>query len=347
MSSELANPSKPLARPAQGRDELNLADFPISVLQHQQPKDGSGAKRDMIVYRATRYNPATRQRLPQKVTLTTSSRLGLPTPADEDVVLALMCVGKRRDSLKSPRVHFTPLELFRIMRWSSNVRSYHRLRDVLRRLKALTITYENAWWDASGHCFEEELATGIIAEYRVACERRGRTKTGEMPAAWVHWTPRFHQSLTAGNIKTFDLERLFSLKLPTSRRMYRFLDKRFHSSPTIELDLIDFACGHIGLTETNNVALIKQRLAPAIRELESLGFIQPADMSVRYRKIRRGVWRIAFEKADARRLPIPRTNPSRSADSPASAIVKTFYRLWQGSEPVSISAHEERQARTS
>jgi len=32
---------------------------------------------------------------------------------------------------------------------------------------------------------------------------------------------------------------------------------------------MDFACGHIGLmTEVKNVAIIKQRLAPAIRNLK-------------------------------------------------------------------------------
>ena len=34
-----------------------------------------------------------------------------------------------------------------IMGWAPNGRSYTRLRDVLRRLKSLTIRYENAWWD--------------------------------------------------------------------------------------------------------------------------------------------------------------------------------------------------------
>ena len=36
-----------------GRDEMNLADFPISVLQRQQPSDAEGRKLDSIVYESS------------------------------------------------------------------------------------------------------------------------------------------------------------------------------------------------------------------------------------------------------------------------------------------------------
>src|SRR5262249_41297825 len=62
-----------------GRDELTLADFPISVLQRQQPLDGAGAKRDTAVYEASRYDRDARQRVQQRVILETSARHGLPT----------------------------------------------------------------------------------------------------------------------------------------------------------------------------------------------------------------------------------------------------------------------------
>src|SRR5438094_3570778 len=77
-----------------GRDELNLADVPISVRQRQQPLDADGEKRDTAVYQASRYDRDARQRVQQRVILETSSRHGLPTPADENVVLALLYVAK-------------------------------------------------------------------------------------------------------------------------------------------------------------------------------------------------------------------------------------------------------------
>src|SRR5437660_943790 len=56
--------------------------------------DGPGDKIDTIVYEASHYDPVTHRRVPQRVTLTTSSRFGLPTPADENVILGLLCLAK-------------------------------------------------------------------------------------------------------------------------------------------------------------------------------------------------------------------------------------------------------------
>jgi Replication initiator protein A len=335
-------PEQPKKRPIQGRDELNLADFPISVLKYQQPKDVLGRKLDTVVYQASRYDSHIRQRVPQRVTLTTSSRYGLPTPIDEDVVLSLLCLGKRKNDFSSIKVHFIPHDLFRIMRWSGNANDYRRLRDSLRRLKALTIIYENAWWDGKGRSFDEELATGIISEYRLVHQNSGRTKLGELPPSWVQWTPRFHKNLESGNLKTLDLEKLFTLRLPTSKRMYRFLDKRFHNSDMLEMDLMDFACGHIGLTEVKNVAVIKQRLAPAIRELEGINFIEPTSPENRYKKIGRGIWRIVFSKKQSQ----PKSQQVLSGKVPAlpttpvHKLIAEFYRLWQGSEQCQPSRRE-------
>ncbi|MFM7151536.1 MAG: replication initiator protein A, partial [Gemmataceae bacterium] len=114
---------------------------------------------DRLEFTATRYDPALRQRVRQKVTLTSTARDGLPTPADEHVILALLYVAKHSNNFTDSTVLFSPSQLFEIMGWSPNGRSYQRLRQVLRRLKALTIRYENAWWDVVGRAYEEEVAT--------------------------------------------------------------------------------------------------------------------------------------------------------------------------------------------
>src|SRR4051812_40603083 len=82
-SEEALQRMKDDTRLRDGRDELNLADFPISVLQRQQPTDADGKKLDSAVYEAGRFDRTSRQRVEQKVILETSSRHGLPTPADE------------------------------------------------------------------------------------------------------------------------------------------------------------------------------------------------------------------------------------------------------------------------
>src|SRR5215212_9124519 len=103
-----------------GRDEMNLADFPISVLQRQQKTDEGGRKQDRLEFEASRYEPATRQRVCQRVTLTSTARDGLPTPADEHVILALLYVAKHSDDFAGDTVRFAPSQLFAIMGWAPN-----------------------------------------------------------------------------------------------------------------------------------------------------------------------------------------------------------------------------------
>ena len=44
-------------RPFDGRDEMNLADFPISGLHRQQANSEPGRKPDRLEFEATRYDP--------------------------------------------------------------------------------------------------------------------------------------------------------------------------------------------------------------------------------------------------------------------------------------------------
>ena len=83
----------------------------------------------------------------------------------------------------------------------------------------------------AGRAYEAETATGIIAEYELGRQVAGEKKNGAKMVCWVRWSPQFQQSLASGNLKKLDLAKLFALRLPSSQRMYRFLDKRFHHRP--------------------------------------------------------------------------------------------------------------------
>lgn len=332
-----------------GRDEMNLADFPISALQRVQKSDGQGGKLDRMEFTATRYDPATRQRLRQKVTLTSTARDGLPTPADEHVILALLYLAKHSNNFDDATVQFAPSRLFEIMGWAPNGRSYTRLRDVLRRLKALTIRYENAWWDVVGRGYQEEVATGIISAYRIARQTSGPRRENQPLESWVTWTQSFHDSLRAGNLKRLDLDVFFRLQTPTAQRIYRFLDKRFYTTSTVAMDLIEFACGHVGLTDAGNVAILKRRLAPAIEELERIGFLKPAAAEERYQKVKVGQWRVVLQRAEVepRRTSIP-TCPDAEGQARMlvlrEEIAREFYQLWDAARPAQPGPRDLEQA---
>ncbi len=339
-------PDEPKGKHHDGRDEMNLADFPISALQRQQPSDANGRKRDRLEFEATRYDPVTRQRVHQRVTLTSSARDGLPTPADEHVILALLYVAKHSNNFADATVYFAPSQMFDVMGWSANGRSYTRLRDVLRRLKSLTIRYENAWWDAAGRGYEEEVATGVISAYKIARQVSGPRTAHSTPLSWATWTQSFHQSLLNGNIKRLDLEIFFRLKTPTAQRMYRFLDKRFYNNDAVLMDLIEFACGHVGLTESDNVAILKRRLAPAIAELEAIGFLVPLAAEERFQKIKAGVWRVQFRRVARKEEP---KEPAASDSSfiihhSSFSLAAEYYRLWDATTPTQPGPRDLEQA---
>ena len=246
--------------------------------------------------------------------------------------------------------------MFDVMGWAPNGRSYTRLRDVLRRLKSLTIRYENAWWDAAGRGYEEEVATGVISAYKIARQVSGPRTANTTPLSWATWTQQFHQSLLNGNIKRLDLDLFFRLKTPTAQHMYRFLDKRFYNTDSVAMDLIEFACGHIGLTESANVAILKRRLAPAVAELEEIGFLARLDPAERYQKVKAGVWRCSF---DAAILILPLPPLTREAGRPgeppagragaggdAAQLAAEYYRLWDETAMVSPGPRDLEHAET-
>jgi hypothetical protein len=334
-----------------GRDELNLADFPISALPRTQKSTEDGKLVDRMELTSTRYDPIGRRRIQQKVTLTSTAYDGLPTPADEHVILALLAVAKHSHNFSSDTVSFSPTQLFEIMGWAPNGRSYARLKDVLRRLKALNIRYENSWWDKEGRAYEQEIATGIISGYVIAQQTSGPRKKDQVMESSVTWTQAFQKSLQMGNLKKLNLEVFFNLSTPTAQRMYRFLDKRFYNSATVTLDLVDFACGHIGLTEVDNVALLKRRLTPAIEELEAIGFLEPMPLNERFQKVKVGEWKVTFSPKQEAKTQSSDSAPQQTeivdapeVNSSALDVVRLFYKLWENKEVRSPSSRDMEHA---
>src|ERR1700682_4294132 len=89
------------------------------------------------------------------------------------------------------------------------------------------------------------------------------------------WNEVIFQSFQSGNLKQLDLEFYLRLRLPTTKRMFRFLDKRFYRRERLDFDLRTLACEHIGLSRSYAPTELKRRLRPALEEREELGFLEP------------------------------------------------------------------------
>ena len=312
-----------------GKDELNLADWRISVPTHQQPRKEDGGKLDVIEHELPTAGGAT-----QKVTLMAPSVVGLPTPVDEDLLIALLYLAKEQ-RFASDTVHFSTSQLCRVMHKSLNESLGDRIEQGLTRLKALTIKYELAWYDKLKAEVEPILITGILAEAKLM-RRRGRIRKDEPHDSYVQWTKNFYTTIQAGNLTDIDLDLYFALSRPGAKQLYRHLNKRFHGrreQQRYERDLAHLACGHLGMKKSK---YLKRNLDQCIRELEDHGYIVAEDEDRRYRKVRPGVWRVGFELAPAYRKTGPRRGvpssdpPSAGDASRANALVREFHAQWTG-----------------
>jgi len=111
------------------------------------------------------------------------------------------------------------------------------------------------------------------------------------------WNEIVFNSFKAGYLKQLDFEFYKRLESAISKRMYRFLDKRFYHRQRLEFDLRTFACEHIGLAKGYHNGELKRVLRPAIAELEEQGFLKRLPEEERFICKMKGEWSAVFVRA--------------------------------------------------
>jgi hypothetical protein len=122
-----------------GRDEMNLAEFPLATLADRAPR---GCK--TLVFEDCIWDRGQAQQLVRRLTIAASDKYGLPTAVDDEVILGLVQVSKAA-GFAQRRVRFSRYQLIRILGWRDEGRSYRRLEHSLKRWLGVTLYYENAW----------------------------------------------------------------------------------------------------------------------------------------------------------------------------------------------------------
>src|SRR4051794_33309981 len=85
-----------------GRDEMNIAEFPISLLCDRAPKG-----QNEIEFKDKIFDPQTGHEIIRNLTITAPEKYGLPTSTDDDVILALLQLTKQQNNFTRPEVQFT------------------------------------------------------------------------------------------------------------------------------------------------------------------------------------------------------------------------------------------------
>jgi hypothetical protein len=290
--------------PLIGRDEMNLAEFPIALLADYAPKgqktlyfeDGNG-----------------------KLTITGSDAYGLPTALDADVIVALIYLTKIRNDFKDVKVNFSRYELIKLLNWPDKGSSYTRLDQALNRWAGVLLVYDKCWWNNRSKRYVS-AKMHILESVVITEPGKTRAAQGELPLSTFTWNKTFIESCQADNLRQLDLDTYFSLQSAISKRLYRFLGKRFYRQGEWTFDLNEIAFDRVGLSRNYaDAGKIKEKLQPALDELEAVGFLRPLSRDERYSRIDRGQWTIQLTRhSPALAAPTP-SDPPAAAPEPTLA----------------------------
>ena len=297
-----------------GRDEMNLAEFPIALLA-DYAKDG----KKTIYFQGGR----------GQLTVTGSDAYGLPTAADTDVIVALIHLTKQRNDFRDVTVNFSKYELINLLKWGDEGKSYKRLEKSLHCWSGVLLVFDKCWWDNKSKKYI--TANMHILDSVKFAEPGGRSHGAQssLPLSTFKWNSTFIESCQADNLRQLDLDEYFSLKSAIAKRLYRFLGKRFYLQRDWTFNLHEIAFDRVGLSRSYSDAYkIKEKLQPAIDELEAIGFLNPLRRDDRYTQIDRGQWTIRLTRqsptpasgaGQALVMPPQSTHPSAEPEPPLVA----------------------------
>lgn len=263
------------------KDEMNLAEFPLSIIGKRVPK---GVK--TIEFQDAIKNPKSGGMIQRHLTVTGSDLLGLPTSLDDEVLVG--CLKLTKDyRFEQRRVPFTAYQLLEEIGWSRKTKSYRRLSQSLDRWSGTRVYSNNAFW----HKGQQKLVKdsfGVIDRWRLTDD----TRKDSDKAGWFLWGDFFWESLQAGNIRTLDFGFWKSLDSPVSKRLFRLLDKRFYKRTTVTFPLETLAYDKVGVSRNLHTGQIKETLDKGHLELANRGFCVSS-----YVKRGRGNWEVVYTDA--------------------------------------------------
>ncbi len=255
------------------RDEMNLAEFPLTILSERVPKeiktlvfeDKIKGESGVLVKRTW--------------TITGSDRYGLPRGKDLDVLQALLKISKD-NNFSSPTNHFTLSQVIRIMGWKNHGKNYKRVEEALARLLNTTISAEKAFWDNETKSY---LTAGfsVLDSYKLwkKEEKPGPKPVykASPPLSCFTWGSDIFQSFKVGYLKPINLEIFYGFKSNISKRLYQYLDKKKYKKQKFEIGVFYLAYEKLGLSRKYYLSDIKRKLNQAHQELMEVNFLKSFD----------------------------------------------------------------------
>lgn len=335
---------RPEATPASfgfsAKDEMNLAEFPIALVTDRVP---AGEK--TIRFQDRIFDERKGQLVTRKLIITASVEYGLPTAKDDEVILGLIQLTRRANNFTDRTVRFSRSDLIRLLGWPDTGPSYKRLTLAFHRWLGVSLHYDNAWWDKTQGRWCT-IGFHIIESFKLSSEGSGPRGQMELPLSRFTWNEDVFRSFQAGYLKQLDLDFYLDLTFPTSKRIFRFLDKRFYHRDEWVFDLKEFTLDHVGLSRKyeGNTQLAR-KLEPAIRELEERGFLAPLAPEERYEKVSSRKWLIRFVRNRGNNALSGGTEAPTAAPSPELVAELTRRGVTPSTGRELVSNHPEEHVR--
>ena len=273
-----------------GRDELNFAEFPISLLVNR-----INPAMKTIEFRKSRWCKDTRRYIDRTLVITGSDKFGLPTAADSNVIFALQQLSFLK-GFSSPNLQFTRYELLQWMGKGTSGREYQRIQESLDRWCGVTFYWKNAWRRKDGTW--ENRNFHIIEDLSYTTKESQRT--GQKCS--LKWNDFVFKNFQDGHIRQVNYNEYMRLETDVAQRMFRFLGSKFynaakyHNSTRLKFDLKNFAYNDVGISRNHkDAAQIRRKLNQGIKELEEIQFLVPMSEKRRYKMLARGVWEVHFQ----------------------------------------------------
>lgn len=253
--------------PTVGKDEMNLAEFPIARL-------GRNDTRKVIEYHG-QIVEKDGSVLEQKWVVSGSAKFGLPTEFAERVLVALMALSAEERFIDR-KVSFTPYRILRMLNMSTGNVNYKAVKKALQQLVGVTIYSEGSFWDkAHEKRVTTEKGFHLLDDFWLK-SMKSNVEDEEI-SAYVVWGERFWENFKAGYIKNLDVTFYYSLDSTLARRLYRFLDKRMHYRDEYQIDIFDLAA-RLGMKECRYPSHLLKKFKPAFTELIERNYLAGADV---------------------------------------------------------------------
>jgi len=290
--SKGGNRQRPLFEEVLGFEELNLVEFPLAVLASRPPQ---GVK--TLRFEDWIRDKQSGQRVNRKVLVSApdAKEVGLPTYIDVDVLLAMMRHTVQELGEFRAIVPFSIHQICKQLRWPHNGTSYERAKQALRTWNATWIRFENSF--RRGERWTTEEGFHLISYYELTnCGE----KFDEHREQTFEWHRLVVESVRNEHTKPLDWDFYLSLHLPSTRRLYRFLDKRFYARDRYTPDLVWFCQEKMGMSRGYKPGRYRDLLEPAIAELVEKRFLADCSREKRFQEEGRGIYRVEFRRVTRR-----------------------------------------------